>query len=98
MSERIFHKWDRTSFYLQRKVFYVLLGVTVIFISSYFVPALFNIAILVIICLLLAIVIDSFLLYKTRDGMYANRFLQERLSNGDPNKIIVEVENNYHFK
>jgi uncharacterized protein (DUF58 family) len=98
MLESIFHKWDKTSFYLQRKVFFVLLGITILFIASYYFPALFNIAVLVIICLVLAIVIDSFLLYKRRNGMHAERSLQERLSNGDQNKIIVEVQNRYHFK
>ena len=98
MFEGFFHTWDKTSFYLQRKVFYVLVGVAILFISSYYVPAFFTIAVLAIICLLLAIAIDSLLLYKTKNGMYADRFLQDRLSNGDPNKIVVEVVNHYHFK
>jgi uncharacterized protein (DUF58 family) len=52
----------------------------------------------VILCLVLAIAVDSFLLYRSSNGMEAERFVQERLSNGDTNKIIVEIRNYYDFK
>ena len=97
MFEKIFHRWDKTSFYLPRKVFYILVGIAVLFITSYYFPALFNIAVLAIICLLLVIALDTFLLYRVHNGMQAYRYLQHRLSNGDPNKILVTVENNYPY-
>ena len=37
------------------------------------------------------------LLYSKKDGVQANRVLQERFSNGDENKVLILVENSYGF-
>ncbi len=42
--------------------------------------------------------VDLFLLYKTKKGVAITRFLPERLSNGDENKITLKIDNHYSFK
>ncbi|WP_243765972.1 DUF58 domain-containing protein [Polaribacter cellanae] len=42
--------------------------------------------------------VDLFLLYKIKKGVTITRFLPERLSNGDENKITLKTNNYYSFK
>ncbi len=69
-----------------------------LFVLSYFVPILFSLAIIVLICLVIAILVDSILLFSKRNGISAKRVLPERLSNGDINKIEINFINKYSFK
>jgi uncharacterized protein (DUF58 family) len=98
MLQRIFAIWDSTSFYLSKLVYYCGFGIAVIFALSYFATPFFNIALLLLICLLLSIGIDAFILYRKKDGMEAERFTGERMSNGDENKVVIELNNQYEFK
>jgi uncharacterized protein (DUF58 family) len=90
--------WDKTSFHLNRIVYYILFGAAVLFMLSYFVSFLFTIAQLVLVCTAIAVIIDFFLLYRIRKGIQAHRIIPSRLSNGDENKIRIEMENGYDFK
>ena len=45
-----------------------------------------------------AIVLDSVLLYRTKEGVFARRDAPDRLSNGDSNPIVIYLQNNYSFK
>jgi uncharacterized protein (DUF58 family) len=42
-------------------------------------------------------IVDIFILYKTKNAIEVERFLPERLSNGDENKISVTLKNQYPF-
>ncbi|HEU0063590.1 MAG TPA: DUF58 domain-containing protein, partial [Flavisolibacter sp.] len=44
------------------------------------------------------IIVDTMLLYRHKNGIQANRILNERLSNGDDNKITIHFVNKYNFK
>lgn len=87
----------RSSFYLDRKVFYISFTASVVFIASYFIPGLFDVAVIILLLLAITVVVDVLLLYQKADGIKAKRILPERLSNGDENKVTIEVENNYGF-
>ena len=41
-------------------------------------------------------ILDCILLYKQK-GIYANRLLPEKLSNGDDNPIEIKIKNHYNF-
>jgi uncharacterized protein (DUF58 family) len=43
------------------------------------------------------IIIDVFILYNSKDAIEVERFLPERLSNGDENKISLTLKNKYPF-
>ncbi|HRO70902.1 MAG TPA: DUF58 domain-containing protein [Chitinophagaceae bacterium] len=85
------------SFYLNNIVYYVAGAVSVIFVLSYFQPAFFQIAVLVLLMLALAIAIDGYLLYSKRNGINAWRNTTERFSIGDSNKVSLHLENRYPF-
>ncbi len=85
------------SFYLNNIVYYVAGVVSVIFVLSYFQPAFFQIAVLVLLMLALAVAIDGYLLYSKRNGIDARRNTTERFSIGDSNKVTIHLENRYPF-
>lgn len=86
-----------TSFYLDRKAYYTAFAASVFFIGSYFFPPLFDLAVITLVLLAISVLVDVILLY-TKKGISAQRFVPERLSNGDDNKVELEIENNYGFK
>jgi uncharacterized protein (DUF58 family) len=90
--------WDHTSFYLNRIVFYIGYGIAALFVTSYFIPALFSIALIILLFTVFSILVDSLLLYRKKNGVTARRVVNERLSNGDDNKIIITLKNSYDFK
>jgi uncharacterized protein (DUF58 family) len=87
-----------SSFYLSRVPYYIALGAAILFILSYYIPLLFDIALAVLIFMFIAILVDVVLLYSRSRGITATREVADRLSNGDDNHIKIEIENNYGFK
>lgn len=97
MYRKLINFWDNTSFYLDRKVFYIGYGIAALMVLSFFWPSLQTIAIFILLGLGVAILADTVLLYQKR-GISAERITGQRMSNGDENKIILLIENRYHFK
>ncbi|HEV7331440.1 MAG TPA: DUF58 domain-containing protein [Flavisolibacter sp.] len=96
MFRSILNFWDNTSFYLERKVYYSGYGIAAIFVLSFFVPVLQTIALFLLLAVGILVVIDALLLYQKK-GIYAERLLPERLSNGDQNKVVITFHNQYNF-
>ncbi|HWJ91090.1 MAG TPA: DUF58 domain-containing protein [Flavisolibacter sp.] len=90
--------WDKTSFYLNRIVYYAAFTAAALFMLSFLIEPLFTIAILLLVFLSIAVLIDFFLLYSRKNALHGVRSLPERLSNGDDNRIVVELTNHYHFR
>ncbi len=86
------------SFYLNRIFYYSGLLAAALFVISYFFSPLFIIAVVVILCSVITVLIDTLLLYNKKRGIDAYRVMQERFSNGDENKVVIELENEYGFK
>lgn len=97
MFRRLINFWDNTSFYLDRKVFYAGYGIAALYILSFFVPAFKTIAIFLLLAIAVLVLIDVIFLYQKR-GLQGERTVGYRLSNGDENKVIVRIENSYHYK
>ena len=87
----------RSSFYLDRKALYVGFAASIVFVLSYFLPGLFDVGLILLLLAGIAVLVDIMLLYQKKQGITAFRSLPDRLSNGDDNKITIEVENNYGF-
>src|SRR5687768_3559821 len=85
------------SFYLHRVVYYIGFGAAVLFAMSFFLPALFTIATLLLLLVSFAIGADALLLYH-KNGVTAHRSLGERLSINDENRILVLIRNQFGFK
>lgn len=94
----LINSFERSSFYLNRVAFYIFFSASVVFILSFFAPLLFDIALAILIFTIVVIWVDAILLYSKKEGVVAERKLSDRLSNGDENHILIEVENNYGFK
>ena len=86
------------SFYLNKIVYYVAGFAAVIYLVSYFFPALFKAGSLVLILLVVALLIDGLLLFNLRKGLSAKREMADRFSIGDQNQVLLRIHNHYHFK
>ncbi len=85
------------SFYLNNIVYYVAGAAAVVFVVSYFQPVFFNIGLLILLLLIMAILVDMAIVYIRNKGFVAGRITAERFSNGDLNKVILRLKNNYGF-
>ena len=85
------------SFYLNNLAYYIAGLAAVVFVVSYFQPAMFRIGGLILLLLGIAVVVDAFLVYSKRNGIQAERIVSDRFSIGDPNKVIIRLQNNYGF-
>lgn len=85
------------SFYLNNIVYYIAGTSSVVFVLSYFFPGLFRIAGLILLLLAIAIIVDTLLLFITKKGINARRNTTDRFSIGDPNKVVLHIDNKYVF-
>lgn len=85
------------SFYIRNSFFIVGVIAATLYFISYFVPVLAQLANIILLLLLLAVLIDALLLYSKK-GIVAHRNVSNRLSIGDDNKIDLIVKNKYGFK
>lgn len=85
------------SFYLNNIVYYIAGAAAVVFVISYFQPAMFRIGELILLLLSIAMVIDIILIYSKPKGIKAHRMVSDRFSIGDPNKVVIKIINQYGF-
>lgn len=85
------------SFYLNKIVYYIAGLAAVVFVMSYFYPALYRIAGLVLVLLGIAILLDTLLVYGKQKGVGAERVTTDRFSIGDDNKVTLRATNHYPF-
>jgi len=85
------------SVYLNNIVYYVAGAAAVVFVLSYFQPALYRIGGLILLLLAIAIAVDMLLIYSKRKGVVAKRTVGDRFSIGDENKVVLQLTNNYSF-
>jgi len=86
------------SFYLNRIAYYTALTASALFVGSYFIPVIFTVGLVLLSFLAIITLIDSILLYSKNRGIDAFRLTTNRFSNGDENKVSIELENEYGFK
>ncbi|WP_220628150.1 DUF58 domain-containing protein [Confluentibacter sediminis] len=82
-------------FYIQPRFFYAGIGIVVLFVLSYFIPILFNMAQLFIVILALLFVVDFLIIFIGKNKIEATRLLPDKFSNGDENSIQLNIHNNY---
>lgn len=85
------------SFYPTRIVFFTGYSAATLFVLSYFIPLFYKLAAILLVLLLVAVLIDAFLLYAKRTGIVVERDVPERLSNGDANGVQLRIRNRYPF-
>ncbi|MGB2705149.1 MAG: DUF58 domain-containing protein, partial [Chitinophagaceae bacterium] len=85
------------SFYLNNIVYYIAGSAAVVFVMSYFQPAMYRIGGLILLLLFIAVVIDAILVYSKKNGINAERLVADRFSIGDANKVVIRMVNQYGF-
>jgi len=90
-------KFFGQSFYLDKVVYYIAGSSVVLYIFSYFIPVLYDVAGTVLLLLGVSVLVDSFLIFGKRYALRAERVTAERWSNGDNNKVTLHFQNNYSF-
>lgn len=84
--------------FLNNRFFLALFAVGVIYILAFFWPLLMLPAHALGVVVLVLLVSDIFLLYYEKNGVRAERQLPEKLSNGDKNRVTVQINNAYSFE
>jgi uncharacterized protein (DUF58 family) len=78
--------------------FYIVAGVIIaLFIGGYVFPVCFAAGKWAVVALGLAFAADCLLLWNTKEGVDAVRRCAARFSNGDDNRVVIEVESRYRF-
>ncbi|HET8810866.1 MAG TPA: DUF58 domain-containing protein [Flavobacteriaceae bacterium] len=85
------------SLYLHERFFYVLFGVALLFLISFWVPMIYPYLWLVVFVFALLVFSEIIALYK-KDRFSAQRNLPEKFSNSDANPVRLFFENQYPFK
>lgn len=83
--------------YISNLFFYLGSAIVFSMVLGFFFPGLIEVSWLLMIGLVLSTLVDSLLLYRLKNGIIAERRCSDRLSNGDENKVAIEVLNNYQF-
>ncbi|WP_217492443.1 hypothetical protein, partial [Lysinibacillus sp. AR18-8] len=79
-------------------LFFLLLGIIAgVDVFAFFVPFVMWIAHAGLLLLVLMTCIDTFILFREKNGVKSNRILPEKLSNGDENFTKIDLRNNYPF-
>lgn len=79
--------------------FYLLLGICIVsFIIAFFVPVLMMVPITLVYLLLVLMVADYIFLFLLSKAPLASRITAERFSNGDENKVTLQVTNTMRFE
>ena len=95
MLKRLFY---RLRFYFTRLFYTIGAGIISIFILAYFFPPLQQIAIIALLCLGITMVLDFIIVFAGSKPVTAKRLCAERFSNGDENKVIIQITNNRVYK
>src|SRR5690349_6366182 len=85
------------SFYINNIVYYLVGAGATVFVLSYFYPSLFRVALLLLLLIGIAVVVDALLIYSKIKGIAAGRVTPERFSIGDENKVLLRIDNHYPF-
>jgi len=88
---------DRSSFFLNRIAYYIAGVAAAAYVLSYFLPFLFLVGHIILVLLAISIFVDMILLYGKSKGIQSKRITAERFSNGDQNKVLLQIANDYSF-
>jgi len=86
-----------SSLFFSRRFYWVLVGVIILFICSYSIPFLFNIARVAFFFLLMVLVLDYIIMFSSKNPIDIKRELPEQLSNSDQNKVLLYISGSYPF-
>jgi uncharacterized protein (DUF58 family) len=83
--------------YLTERSLYIIFGLVFVFIGGFAYPVLLPAGQILLLLFLISIVIELSLLYSIKAPFRANRITEDKLSNGDFNIAIIQVNTIYPF-
>jgi len=85
------------SLYFSRRFFTSLITISILFFLSFWATWLFSITAILLYVFVIIVLIDITALFKV-PGIYADRILPDKFSNGDDNVVKLNLDNLYAFK
>jgi len=84
--------------YISNTTYFLIAAIISVAVIGEFVPVFYYIAKYSFLFLLVLFFVDLLLLFNNKKGIISNRQVPEKLSNGDENKLFINVKNNYGTK
>lgn len=84
--------------FFTNRFYTMLIGLILLFVLSGFFPALFIFSSFLFLLFVSWTLVEIFFLFKKSKGIIAQRIAPEKLSNGDDNDILIDLNNRYTFK
>ncbi len=84
--------------YIHQRFFVYISIIAALFLVSYWVDLLYQVAWLFVLGLAVLFLFDAFVLFRFKNGIKARRILPEKFSNSDENPVPVTIENKYPIK
>lgn len=85
------------NFFLRQRLFFILAGLVIAFVISFFFTRWLDYIIFAFYCLIGLTIIDTLSLYLNKSGITALRAVPDKLSNSDDNPVQIKVTNQYTF-
>ncbi|MEC5146876.1 DUF58 domain-containing protein [Chitinophaga sp. 212800010-3] len=84
--------------FFTRRLYYLIGGNILLFIVSFFMPALYNVALIALLAVVVLLLLDMvLLLFRPSEVVELERKLSPRFSNGDNNEVVLTLQNRYPF-
>lgn len=84
--------------YFSNKFYLAFASLIFLFTLGYFLPLVFAISRALLLLFMALLIVDLLLIFLgSKNSIEAQRILPERFSNGDKNKVIIKVKNNFNF-
>ena len=84
--------------YVTNRLYYLGTVLVLVFIAGHFIPVFYIIAKASFLLLMVSLFLNIFILFESENPVKAERHKARRLSNGDRNRILISVSNNYKFE
>lgn len=84
--------------FFSRRFYGIFAAIIALFVVAYALPFLFVPVKILTAVFFFLVALDYFLVFTRRTGVYAERRLADRFSNGDLNPVGIIVRNNYSFR
>jgi uncharacterized protein (DUF58 family) len=81
-----------------RLFYWAFVAVILLFVLSYNWPVLYPVAQISMWFVLAMVLLDASLLFFNKNGLKIERIVSDRFSNGDINKVQLEITNLFHFR
>jgi uncharacterized protein (DUF58 family) len=84
--------------YFSRRFYWSFVTVIVLFVLSFFWDWIFNVAQISLVFFAFLVLLDYSILFLRKNAIKVQRQVPERFSNGDSNKVQLQVKNRYPFR